>query len=79
MTGPADEPDCELDKAEAAEMIRREISRLPKKQAGAIVMRYLEQHDYQTIAEKLRCSKAGARSNVSRALETLRSKLAVLA
>ena len=79
LPGSADEPDCELDKAEAAEMVRREISRLPKKQASAIVMRYLEQQDYQTIAEKLSCSKAGARSNVSRALETLKEKLAVSA
>ena len=68
-----------LDNQELAATVRREISRLPKKQASAIVMRYLEQQDYQTIAEKLSCSKAGARSNVSRALETLRSKLAVSA
>jgi RNA polymerase sigma factor (sigma-70 family) len=77
LTGPTGGPDRELDKAEAAEMVRREISRLPKKQARAIVMRYLEQQDYQTIAQQLSCSKEGARSNVSRALETLRSKLAV--
>ena len=79
LPGSGDEPDRELDNVEAGEMVRREISRLPKKQAKAIVMRYLEQQDYQTIAEKLRCSKAGARSNVSRALETLKSKLAVSA
>jgi DNA-directed RNA polymerase specialized sigma24 family protein len=42
-------------------------------------MRYLEQQDYQAIAEKLSCSKAGARSNVSRAMAALKSKLAVLA
>jgi len=74
---PAEDADERLDRAETAAIVRREISRLPKKQAGAIVMRYLEQHDYQTIAEKLSCSKEGARSNVSRALETLRSKLAL--
>ena len=78
---PSDQVDCDtspsekLDRQELAATVRREISRLPKKQARAIVMRYLEQQDYQSIAEKLSCSKAGARSNVSRALTTLKSKL----
>jgi RNA polymerase sigma factor (sigma-70 family) len=76
---PAEDADERLDRAEAAAIVRREISRLPRKQARAIVMRYLEQQDYQAIAEKLSCSKAGARSNVSRAMATLKSKLAVLA
>ena len=75
---PVEDADERLDRAEAAAIVRREISRLPKKQARAIVMRYLEQQDYQAIAEKLSCSKAGARSNVSRAMATLKSKLAAL-
>jgi RNA polymerase sigma factor (sigma-70 family) len=75
---PAEDADERLDRAEAAAIVRREISRLPKKQAHAIVMRYLEQQDYHAIAEKLSCSKAGARSNVSRAMATLKSKLAAL-
>ena len=79
LPASSEDVDENLAREELAANVRREISRLPKKQAGAIVMRYLEQQDYQTIAEKLSCSKAGARSNVSRALETLRSKLAVLA
>jgi RNA polymerase sigma factor (sigma-70 family) len=68
-----------LGREELAKVVRRHISELPKKQSRAIVMRYLEQQDYQTISETLGCSKAGARSNVARALETLRSKLAVSA
>jgi RNA polymerase sigma factor (sigma-70 family) len=76
---PAEDADERLDRAETTAIVRREISRLPKKQARAIVMRYLEQQDYQAIAEKLSCSKAGARSNVSRAMAALKSKLAVLA
>lgn len=78
---PPDESDCEagpdekLDRKEFAAAVRHQISRLPKKQAKAIIMRYLEQQDYQTIAEKLSCSKAGARSNVARALTTLKSRL----
>ena len=54
------------------------IAQLPAKQAKAIVMRYLEQQDYQTVAQKLRCSKAGARSHVSKALAALKGKLAAL-
>jgi len=76
---PAEDADERLDRAETTAIVRREISRLPRKQARAIVMRYLEQQDYQAIAEKLSCSKAGARSNVSRAMATLKNKLAVLA
>jgi RNA polymerase sigma factor (sigma-70 family) len=75
---PAEDADERLGREELAANVRREISRLPRKQARAIVMRYLEQQDYQAIAEKLACSKAGARSNVSRAMATLKSKLAAL-
>ncbi|MBN2138121.1 MAG: sigma-70 family RNA polymerase sigma factor [Sedimentisphaerales bacterium] len=79
LPGSDEKPDRELDRAEAARFVRRQISQLPKKQAKAIVLRYFEQHDYEMIAEKLSCSKAGARSNVSRAMATLRSKLVSMA
>jgi len=72
-------PEQELDRIELAGMVRQEISRLPTKQAKAIVMRYFEQQDYENIAAQLRCSQAGARSNVSKAIATLKTKLAVLA
>ena len=64
---------------ETAKIVRRAIAELPAQQSQAIVMRYLEQHDYQAIAEKLKCSKAGARSHVSKAMATLKSRLAALA
>jgi RNA polymerase sigma factor (sigma-70 family) len=60
---------------ELSVIVRRKISQLPAKQAKAIVMRYFEQDDYQTIANKLCCSEAGARSNVAKALATLKSQL----
>ena len=59
--------------------VRKVIARLPQKQSQAIVMRYLEQQDYATIAEKLNCSEISARSNVSKALATLRRLLGALA
>ena len=41
-------------------------------------MRYFEQRDYSEIAMQLRCSEAGARSHVSKAVAALKSRLAVL-
>jgi len=73
------DPSEKAGSAELAERIRGAISQLPDKQGRAIVMRYLEQNDYSNIAEKLRCTEAGARSHVSKALATLKDKLAALA
>lgn len=72
-------PDEQLGSKESAAIVRRAIAQLPEKQGRAIVMRYLEQHDYESIAEKLRCTTAGARSHVSKALTALKAKLASLA
>ena len=71
-------PDEKLDRTELVTMVRRAISQLPAKQSKAIVMRYLEQQDYGNIAAQLRCSQAGARSHVSKAIATLKGKLATL-
>ncbi|MGD2094326.1 MAG: sigma-70 family RNA polymerase sigma factor [Phycisphaerales bacterium] len=72
-------PDERLDRIELVEKVRQAISRLPAKQAKAIVMRYFEQQDYENIASQLSCSPAGARSHVSKAVATLKSRLAILA
>ncbi|MCJ7673892.1 MAG: sigma-70 family RNA polymerase sigma factor [Sedimentisphaerales bacterium] len=73
---PENSPDEKLDRDELATIVRREICRLPAKQAKAVVMRYFEQQEYQAIAGKLSCTEAGARSHVSKALATLKSRLA---
>ena len=67
-----------LCRIELAARVRRAMSQLPDKQGRAIVMRYLEQQDYPAIAETLRCTHAGARSHVSKAIAALKDKLAVL-
>ena len=77
--GVGTDPIEKIGRIEQAAKVRRAISQLPPKQGRAIVMRYLEQHDYETISEKLCCSKASARSHVSKALATLKDKLATLA
>ena len=74
VSPPADGSQSKVD-LELAHKVRRRIARLPSKQAKAIVMRYLEEKDYQIIAEELSCSPAGARSHVSKALATLKRKL----
>ncbi len=71
-------PQEKISQSESAGLIRQAIAQLPVRQGRAIVMRYLEQKDYELIAEKLCCSEAGARSNVSKALATLKGKLANL-
>lgn len=78
QVGTDKEPQERVSSNEAAEVVRQAISRLPEKQAGAIVMRYLEQQSYEAIAGKLACSEAGARSHVSKALATLKGKLATV-
>jgi RNA polymerase sigma factor (sigma-70 family) len=73
------DPSEKIGSTELAGIVRRAIAQLPAKQAKAIVMRYIQQQSYKEVAEKLRCSEAGARSNVSKALATLKTKLATLA
>ncbi len=64
-----------IDQMKIATKLRKAVSLLPEKQSTAIVLRYFEQKDYDAIAEKLRCSNAGARSHVSKALAALKNKL----
>lgn len=71
-------PEESVGNSELVGKLRRAIAQLPAKQGRAIVMRYFEQKEYQAISEKLGCSEAGARSNVSKAVATLKSKLAAL-
>ena len=69
-------PETQVRQADLVAQVRWTVSRLPEKQGRAVVMRYLEQKDYRTIAECLGCSEATARSHVSKAVATLRSRLA---
>ena len=63
------------DRAELCQAVRRAIACLPEKQGRAVVMRYLEQKDYETIGVTLGCSEATARSHVSKAVAALKSQL----
>jgi RNA polymerase sigma factor (sigma-70 family) len=68
---------CPADE-ETLNLVRKEISNLPQQQAQAIVMRYIDQHDYRAIADKLNCTEDTARSHVSKAINTLRNNLAYM-
>jgi RNA polymerase sigma factor (sigma-70 family) len=72
------DPAVGISQNELAAIVRRAISQLPERQSKAIVMRYLEQHDYKDISAKLGCTEAGARSNVSKAVAALKKNLAAL-
>jgi len=71
-------PDEKVSNSELATKVRQAVAQLPAKQAKAIVMRYFQQQGYRDVAEKLKCSEAGARSHVSKAIATLKNKLATL-
>jgi RNA polymerase sigma factor (sigma-70 family) len=76
--GVAEGPEQNVSNSELASKVRCAVAQLPAKQAKAIVMRYFEQQSYEAVAEKLNCSQAGARSHVSKAIATLKSRLANL-
>jgi len=76
--GVAESPDEKVSDSELAARVRQAVAQLPAKQAKAIVMRYFQQQDYRAVAEKLSCTEAGARSHVSKAIATLKDKLATL-
>jgi len=76
--GVAESADQKVSDSELAARVRQAVAQLPPKQAKAIVMRYFEQKNYRAVAEKLKCSEAGARSHVSKAIATLKNKLATV-
>jgi RNA polymerase sigma factor (sigma-70 family) len=73
--GLIDRPDEQAGRKELTALVRRAIGELPEQQGRAIMMRYLEQKDYDVMAREMDCSEAASRSHVSKALATLRSVL----
>lgn len=58
--------------SERARALRRGLSRLPEKQRQAVILRYLDELEYDAIALILDCSNDSARANVSHGLRQLR-------
>ncbi len=78
LLSPQPGQDETLVRKEMIHLVRRAVSELPSQQSQAIVMRYLEQHDYNAIADRLNCTPASARSHVSKAMATLKARFAEL-
>ncbi|WP_432837415.1 SigE family RNA polymerase sigma factor [Dactylosporangium sp. CA-092794] len=78
MAEPRDTPGRDDLGAETAERdaVWRIVRDLPPKQRAAVVLRYYEDLDDAAIAALLRCSRETVRSQVKRALDTLRARLA---
>jgi RNA polymerase sigma-70 factor (sigma-E family) len=58
-----------------ADLVRTEIRSLPSRQRAAIVFRYYDDLDDTAIAAALGCSVSTVRSQISRALRTLRGRV----
>ena len=57
-----------------ADLVRDCVRSLPPKQRAAVVFRYFEDLDDEAIADALGCSVGTVRSQISRALATLRDR-----
>lgn len=69
---------CRRDQDEMEGLVRKEVGRLPRKQAVAVVMRILEERSYREIAVVLGCREATARTHVLRARNKLARHLSYL-
>ncbi|EMD27738.1 SigE family RNA polymerase sigma factor [Amycolatopsis thailandensis] len=69
VSPPVSDHAVEYDERDA--MLDR-LAKLPRKQRAAIVLRYYENYSDEEIAAVLRCATSTVRSQISRALATLR-------
>ena len=72
---PGISPDEVAADKDLIDVVRKAIADLSHHQGQALVMRYLEEKDYDRLALELGCSEVAARSHVSKALAALREKL----
>jgi RNA polymerase sigma-70 factor, ECF subfamily len=72
-------PQYDLDPAESAvdSDLLRELRRLPKKQAAALILRYLHGYTNREIAAALQISESTVASRLMEAKRTLRARLAI--
>lgn len=77
QSDPAPRPDAALDGLgeEGRRRVREEVAALPHRQRQAVWLRWIEGHDYGTIASRLGGSPGAARANVYQGLKKLRHEL----
>lgn len=72
---PAPGPEAAAVAEERLRQVARAVAELPPKQRMAVVLRYVQELDYASVAEALDCSQESARANVYQGLKRLREAL----
>lgn len=78
VADPAAGPDAALEAAELQATIQAEIARLPAEYRAALVLRDLEGHAYQEIADILAVSLGTVKSRISRGRQLLKGRFTAL-
>jgi RNA polymerase sigma-70 factor (ECF subfamily) len=76
--GDRENPIDNLEHEELKEVLRKALLALPDHHRNVIVMRDIEEMEYQDIAETLGCTIGGAKLRVLRARRALRDRVAPL-
>jgi RNA polymerase sigma-70 factor (ECF subfamily) len=75
LTAPGDPPEAAAQRAEMAERIEQAIAELDDEFRTVVVLRDIQEFDYQTMAHILDCPKGTVKSRLHRARLALREKL----
>jgi RNA polymerase sigma factor (sigma-70 family) len=72
-----DRPDVSLERIEAPDGLRQALRELPPRMRAAVVFRYFYDLDVADTADALGCSEGTVKSQTARALDRLRTSLAL--
>lgn len=75
IQSPNHSPEDEAESKQMGQHINNTLSALPPKQHLIFEMRYSQHMDIKNIAQTLRCSQSNVKTQISRALKTLRKTL----
>jgi RNA polymerase sigma-70 factor (ECF subfamily) len=75
IAGNTDAPDVQAVKTEFVELVSRHMNELPRKFREVLVLRNVENLNYEQIAEALECSIGTVKSRLARAREALRKSM----
>ena len=70
-----DAPDVQAVRTEFVELLRRHMNELPRKFREVLVLRNVDNLNYEQIAEVLECSVGTVKSRIARAREALRKSI----
>jgi RNA polymerase sigma-70 factor (ECF subfamily) len=75
IAGNTDAPDVQAARAEFVELLSRHMNELPRKFREVLVLRNVDNLNYEQIAEVLQCSVGTVKSRIARAREALRKSM----